>query len=182
MNVDSTRATSADGRKLVVTFWQTAVVVLKYSTLALTSPPAILRQTQLEGNTRGAAGGERGWRRSAKVSALYCSRFVQVCFCLDVTHGELTSFPPRPHPFLTLWGAQNYLVRASMLSAVFSSHGRQRARLSPVMALKVPSGQSWHGARGTAVVMADAWPRVGSAGQNRPVTRGKGGMVSEKRG
>lgn len=49
VNVDSTRATSADGRKLVVTFWQEAVVVLKYSTLALTSPPANLRQTQLKG-------------------------------------------------------------------------------------------------------------------------------------
>lgn len=49
-----------------------------------------------------------------------------------------------------------------MLSAVNSSHARQRAGLFPVPALNVPSGQSWHGGRGTAVTMADGSPFVGS--------------------
>lgn len=53
MKADSTRAASEVGLKDSVTFWQAAVVVLKNSKLALTSPPAILRQTQLRGTTGG---------------------------------------------------------------------------------------------------------------------------------
>lgn len=162
----------------MVTFWHTADVVLKYKNSALMSPPLSLLQTQLMHkpviDLEGA--GDGGGR----------ALFMVLLHLLTLSTSQRSNLsalpntfrPPRiqeqnlpkaqlyystqSNPKTIRARAVSYLVRASMLFAVYPSHARQRVRLSPVVALNVPSGQSWHGAKGIAVVMADGSPLVGS--------------------